>query len=160
MRLARHCSASQGDLVPPFQGASRRIACIHNSGLSVAARVLTEHYAKDAVDAGSAGSEPGTEINPQVAAVLAERGLSTAMESPKFLDPQLVQAADVVVTMGCGETCPYFPGKRYEDWAIDDPKGRDPDTVRGIVDQIDQRVRALLAELDVAVADGPTADRR
>ncbi len=135
-------------------------ACIHNSGRSVAARVLTEHYVKGAVDARSAGSEPGTEINPQVAAVLAERGLSTATESPKFLDPELVKAADVVVTMGCGETCPYFPGKRYEDWAIDDPKGRDPDTVRRIVDQIDGRVRALLGELDVAVADGPTVDRR
>jgi arsenate reductase (thioredoxin) len=127
-------------------------ACVHNSGRSVAARVLTEHYAAGRVDARSAGSEPGNEINPQVAAVLAERGLSTAAETPKLLDTELVRAADVVVTMGCGETCPIFPGKRYEDWAVDDPKDQDPDTVRRIVDQIDNRVRALLAELNVPLA--------
>jgi len=127
-------------------------ACVHNSGRSVAARVLTAHYAAGRVDARSAGSEPGNEINPQVAAVLAERGLSTAAETPKLLDTELVRAADVVVTMGCGETCPIFPGKRYEDWAVDDPKDQDPDTVRRIVDQIDNRVRALLAELNVPLA--------
>ncbi len=134
-------------------------ACIHNSGRSVAARVLTEHYSGGRVEARSAGSDPGTEINPQVAAVLAERGLSTAAEEPTFLDPALVRAADVVVTMGCGQTCPYVPGRRYEDWIIDDPKGEDADTVRRIVDQIDTRVRALLAELDVPIAGetaGPT----
>lgn len=126
-------------------------ACIHNSGRSVAARVLAEHYAAGRVEARSAGSEPGSEINRQVAAVLAERGLSTATETPKFLDPDSVRDADVVVTMGCGETCPYVPGKRYDDWVIDDPKGQNLDKVRSIVDRIDARVRGLLAELDVPV---------
>jgi arsenate reductase (thioredoxin) len=98
-------------------------ACVHNSGRSVAAKVLTEHYAGDRIGVRSAGSEPGTQVNPVVAQVLAERGLSTATETPKKLDDALLQEADVVVTMGCGEACPYFPGKRYEDWVIDDPAG-------------------------------------
>ncbi len=134
-------------------------ACIHNSGRSVAAPVLTERYAAGRVEARSVGSEPATEINPQVAAVLAERGLSTAAETPKFLDAELVRSADVVVTMGCGETCPYVPGKRYEDWPVDDPKGQEVDTVRGIVDQIDARVRGLLAELTIPVTDARSASR-
>jgi arsenate reductase len=122
-------------------------ACVHNSGRSVAAKVLTEHYAGDRITVRSAGSEPGTKVNPVVAQVLAERGLSTAAETPKKLDDAAVRAADVVVTMGCGETCPYFPGKRYEDWVIDDPAGQDIDTVRRIVDDVDKRVRHLVDEL-------------
>ena len=122
-------------------------ACIHNSGRSVAAQVLTRHYAGDAVDVRSAGSEPGAGVNPVVAHVLAERGLPVTDHTPTKLDSGLVQGADVVITMGCGETCPVFPGKRYEDWAIDDPAGQDADTVRRIVDDIDARVRALLADL-------------
>lgn len=131
-------------------------ACVHNSGRSVAARVLTEHYANGGVDARSAGSEPGPEVNPVVAEVLAERGLSTANETPTRLEPDTVRGADVVITMGCGETCPIFPGKRYEDWAVDDPKGRNLETVRRIVDDVDTRVRALLAELDVPTAAAPS----
>lgn len=126
-------------------------ACIHNSGRSVAAKVLTAHHAGGAVDVRSAGSEPGAGVNPVVAAVLAERGLSTEDHTPSLLTYDAVQESDVVVTMGCGETCPVFPGKRYEDWAIDDPKGQDLDTVRRIVDDVDARVRALLADLGVAV---------
>jgi arsenate reductase len=122
-------------------------ACVHNSGRSVAARVLAEHYARGAVVAVSAGSEPGDSINPMVAEVLAERGLSTNAEVPKLLDYDAVVGADVVITMGCGETCPVAPGKRYEDWPIDDPAGRDAETVRRIVDDIDVRVRALLENL-------------
>jgi arsenate reductase len=122
-------------------------ACVHNSGRSVAAKVLTEHYAGDRIAIRSAGSEPGTQVNPVVAQVLAERGLSTATETPKRLDDAVVQEADVVVTMGCGEACPYFPGKRYEDWVIDDPAGQDIDTVRRIVDDVDTRVRQLVDEL-------------
>ena len=122
-------------------------ACIHNSGRSVAAKVFTEHYGGDGVQVRSAGSEPGQGINPTVASVLAERGLSTEAETPKLLDAAAVQAADVVITMGCGETCPIFPGKRYEDWTVEDPKGRDIETVRRIVDDVEHRVRALLAEL-------------
>jgi arsenate reductase len=126
-------------------------ACVHNSGRSVAARVLTEHYAAGAVQARSAGSEPTDSVNPVVAQVLAERGLSTAAETPTRLDSDTVQAADVVVTMGCGETCPVFPGKRYQDWPVDDPAGQDPDTVRRIVDDVDARVRRLLADLGIPV---------
>ena len=122
-------------------------ACIHNSGRSVAAKVLAEHYGGAAVEVLSAGSEPGTATNPTVAAVLAERGLSADAEVPTLLEADTVQSADVVVTMGCGETCPIFPGKRYEDWAVDDPKGKDVETVRRIVDDVDKRVQGLLDEL-------------
>ena len=122
-------------------------ACIHNSGRSVAARVLTEHYAEGRVEARSAGSEPKGSVNPVVAAVLAERGLSTERETATLLDHDVVGEADVVITMGCGETCPIFPGKRYEDWPVDDPAGQDLDTVRAIVDDVDARVRALLDSL-------------
>ncbi|MGY1605477.1 arsenate reductase ArsC [Geodermatophilus sp. SYSU D00815] len=122
-------------------------ACIHNSGRSVAAEVLTRHHAGDAVAVRSAGSEPGAGVNPVVARVLAERGLPVSGHAPTRLDADLVRQADVVVTMGCGETCPVFPGKRYEDWTVDDPAGQDLETVRRIVDDVDARVRRLLAEL-------------
>ena len=122
-------------------------ACIHNSGRSVAARVLTEHYAQGRVEARSAGSEPKGSVNPVVAEVLAERGLSTDSETATLLDHDVVGEADVVITMGCGETCPIFPGKRYEDWPVDDPAGQELETVRAIVDDVDARVRALLDSL-------------
>ena len=122
-------------------------ACIHNSGRSVAAQVLARHYGGDAVDVRSAGSEPGSQVNPVVVQVLAERGLPVGEHVPTLLDRDLVQGSDVVITMGCGETCPVFPGKRYEDWPVDDPAGQDLETVRRIVDEIDARVRALLREL-------------
>jgi arsenate reductase (thioredoxin) len=122
-------------------------ACIHNSGRSVAARLLAEHYGAGRVSAVSAGSEPGESINPAVTQVLAERGLSTAAETPKLLEYDIVVGADVVITMGCGEACPVVPGKRHEDWLVEDPHGQDVETVRGIVDDIDARVQALLAEL-------------
>ena len=124
-------------------------ACVHNSGRSVAARVLTEHYAQGAVEARSAGSKPKDSVNPVVAEVLGDRGLSTSAERPTMLEPDVVEAADVVITMGCGETCPIFPGKRYEDWPVDDPADQDIDTVRRIVNDVDARVRKLLEELDV-----------
>jgi arsenate reductase len=126
-------------------------ACVHNSGRSVAARVLTEHYANGRVEARSAGSDPGAGINPVVAQVLAERGLSTDAETPSKLDYDQVRAADVVITMGCGETCPVFPGKRYEDWPLDDPADQDLAAVRRIVAEVDDRVRKLLKELDACV---------
>jgi len=122
-------------------------ACVHNSGRSVAAKVLAEHYAGPRVQVRSAGSEPGGGVNPVIAQVLAERGLSTAGETPKLLDIATVEAADVVITMGCGETCPVFPGKRYEDGLVADPAGQDVATVRVIVDDIDARVQALLQGL-------------
>ncbi len=123
-------------------------ACIHNSGRSVAAQVLARHHGGDRVEVRSAGSEPGAGVNPVVAQVLAERGLPVTDHVPTLLDVDLVQAADVVVTMGCGETCPVFPGKRYEDWPVDDPAGQDLETVRRIVDDVDARVRGLLVQLD------------
>lgn len=126
-------------------------ACIHNSGRSVAAEVLARHYGGVNVLVSSAGSEPGNGVNPAVAEVLAERGLHTDNHAPTLLTPEGVQQADVVVTMGCGETCPIFPGKRYEDWQIDDPKGQDLSTVRRIVDDVDSRVRGLLSSLDVPI---------
>ena len=125
-------------------------ACIHNSGRSVAAQVLTRHHGGDRVEVRSAGSEPGSGVNPVVAQVLAERGLPVTDHTPTKLDSELVQAADVVITMGCGETCPVFPGKRYEDWTVDDPAGQDLETVRAIVEDIDARVQALLAALSPA----------
>ena len=126
-------------------------ACVHNSGRSVAAAYLTRRYAGDRVEVRSAGSEPGTDVNPVVARVLAERGLSTDDHVPALLTSEGIAGTDVVVTMGCGETCPVFPGKRYEDWELEDPKGKDLDTVRHIVDDVDARVRVLLADLGVDV---------
>jgi arsenate reductase len=124
-------------------------ACIHNSGRSVAALYLTRALAGDLVDARSAGSEPGTGVDPVVAAVLAERGISTADHAPGLLTHDRVAGADVVITMGCGETCPVFPGKRYEDWQIGDPKGQGLETVRHLVDEVEARVRRLLHDLGV-----------
>ncbi|MDQ1725226.1 MAG: hypothetical protein QOG52_2254 [Frankiaceae bacterium] len=122
-------------------------ACIHNSGRSVAAAKLTQLYAGDRARVLSAGSEPGAAVNPVVAQVLAERGISTADHVPTLLDYDLVEGCDVVITMGCGETCPVFPGKRYEDWEISDPKGKGIEEVRAVVDDVDRRVRALLTQL-------------
>ncbi|HET9733480.1 MAG TPA: arsenate reductase ArsC [Acidimicrobiales bacterium] len=121
--------------------------CIHNSGRSLAAKVLLEHHAAGRVDVRSAGSEPGPSLNPAVVAVLHERGLDTTREFPKPVTDADARAADVVVTMGCGDTCPYFPGTRYLDWELSDPAGLPVEAVRPIVDDIDQRVRGLLAEL-------------
>ena len=121
-------------------------ACIHNSGRSVAALYLTRHLFPE-VEARSAGSEPGASVNPAVAQVLAERGISVDDHVPSLLTFEGVQEADVVVTMGCGETCPVLPGKTYEDWQVDDPKGQDLETVRRIVDDVEARVRDLVARL-------------
>jgi arsenate reductase len=121
--------------------------CIHNSGRSLAAKVLLEHYAVGRVEVRSAGSEPGHQLNPSVVAVLRERGLDTSREFPKPLTDGDARAADVVVTMGCGDTCPFYSGKRYVDWELPDPAGLPVEEVRPIIDGIDRRVKALLAEL-------------
>ena len=125
-------------------------ACVHNGGRSLAAKVLTEAYAAGELEVHSAGSDPGDTLNNQVVAVLEERGHTVAGERPTLLTPELVERSDLVVTMGCGEACPYFPGTRYVDWELDDPKGQDRETVRRIVDEVDARVRALVEELTVA----------
>jgi arsenate reductase len=121
--------------------------CIHNAGRSLAARVLLDHYAQGRIDVRSAGSEPGNQLNPSVVALLEERGLDPSKEFPKPLTDELAKEADVIVTMGCGDTCPVYPGKRYVDWELDDPAGQPIEVVRPVVDEIDQRVRALMVEL-------------
>ena len=120
-------------------------ACRANGGRSVASKVLTEHYGGAAVEVFSAGSEPGDRVHPEVAEALAALGLDVSGEVPKGFDTDATY--DVVVTQGCGETCPVFLGARYEDWPLDDPKGQDPEVVRRIIADIDQRVRRLLGEL-------------
>jgi len=121
--------------------------CIHNSGRSLAARVLLDHYAEGRIDVRSAGSEPADQLNPSVVAILRERGLDPAREFPKPLTDELARESDVIVTIGSGDTCSVYPGKRYLDWQLEDPAGKPVDAVRPIVDDIDQRVRKLLAEL-------------
>ncbi len=121
--------------------------CVHNAGRSLAARVLLDHYAHGRVEVLSAGSEPGDRLNPSVVAVLEERGLDPTREFPKPLTDAMAGAADVIVTMGCGDTCPVYPGTRYLDWQLDDPAGEPVEVVRPIVDEIDRRVRGLLDEL-------------
>jgi protein-tyrosine-phosphatase len=124
------------------------VACRQNAGRSQVAAALIRHYAGDRVDVLSGGSEPADEVHPEVRAALASRRLSVN-ERPKRFDAEMVKAADIVVTMGCGEECPYYPGRRYIDWEVDDPHGESPAKVEQIVDDIDSRVKALLAELGV-----------
>ena len=124
-------------------------ACVHNGGRSLAAKVLAEHHGGDRVDVRSAGSEPGDSLNPVVVQVLEARGLSVEGEAPKLLTYDGVREADVVITMGCGETCPVFPGKTYEDWQLDDPKGQGLAIVHRIVAEIDERVQDLLTRVPV-----------
>lgn len=123
------------------------VVCTHNAGRSVAARVLLDHYGQGRVVVRSAGSAPGDEINPAVAQILTERGLDVSKEFPKPLTDDAARAADVIITMGCGDACPVYPGKRYLDWALEDPAGRPVEEVRPIVEDIDRRVRELLGEL-------------
>lgn len=118
--------------------------CVHNAGRSQMAAGYCRAMAGERVDVRSAGSEPADALNPAVVEAMLEDGIDLRGESPKAFDVEDAQASDVVVTMGCGDACPYFPGKRYEDWVLDDPAGKDLDTVRGIRDQIKERVAALL----------------
>lgn len=123
--------------------------CTHNAGRSQMALGFFTHHAGDAATAWSGGSEPGVQVNPSAVAAMAERGIDISGEFPKPWTDEIVQAADVVITMGCGDACPIFPGKRYEEWTLDDPAGREVEDVRPIRDEIERRVLALLAELDV-----------
>jgi arsenate reductase len=125
-------------------------ACKANAGRSATAKVLAEHYARGSVDVYSAGSEPGDRVHPEVAEVLASLGLDTSAEVPKGFDPDGAYTA--VVTMGCGEACPFYAGAQYEDWELDDPKGEDIVVVRRIVADIDERVRRLLEVLVPGIA--------
>lgn len=121
--------------------------CVHNAGRSQMAAALLDHYAEGKVHVRSAGSTPADEINPAVVAAMDEIGLDLSKEFPKPLTTEVVEAADVVVTMGCGDACPVFPGKRYLDWELPDPSGKPVNDVRAIRDEIDRRVRTLLFEL-------------
>lgn len=121
--------------------------CTHNAGRSLAARVLLDHYARGRIDARSAGSDPADELNPSVVELLVERGLDPSREFPKAIRDESAREADVIVTMGCGDACPVYPGKRYVDWELDDPAGQPVEAVRPIVHEIDRRVRMLMEEL-------------
>ena len=121
--------------------------CVHNAGRSQMAAALLDHLAGGRVTVRSAGSEPADRINPDVVAAMGELGLDVSRELPKPLSGEAVQAADVVITMGCGDACPIYPGKRYEDWELDDPAQTDLDGVRRIRDDIAARVRRLVDEL-------------
>ncbi|HEX7131216.1 MAG TPA: arsenate reductase ArsC [Iamia sp.] len=125
--------------------------CVHNAGRSQMALGWFTHLAGDRAVAWSGGSEPGSQVNPSAVAAMAEVGIDISREYPKPWTEEIVKAADVVITMGCGDACPLYPGTRYEDWDLDDPAGQDVDAVRPIRDDIRTRVEALLTSLEVPV---------
>lgn len=127
--------------------------CVHNAGRSQMAAAFATHLSGGAVEVRSAGSEPADQINPVAVEAMAEIGIDITPERPKVLTTEAVTEADVVITMGCGDTCPIFPGKRYEDWPVEDPAGQRLETVRAIRDEIRSRVTDLLADLGVPVQD-------
>ena len=129
--------------------------CVHNAGRSQMAAGWLRHLAGDAVEVRSAGSLPGDRLNPSAVAAMAEVGIDITDQRPTVLTPEAVEASDVVITMGCGDACPVFPGKRYLDWELEDPAGRGVETVRPIRDEIEARIRGLLADLRVGPATTP-----
>ena len=124
--------------------------CVHNAGRSQMAAGWLRHLAGDAVEVRSAGSIPGEQVNPSAVAAMAEVGIDISDQRPKVLTTDAVDASDVVITMGCGDACPIFPGKRYLDWELEDPAGQGVAAVRPIRDDIERRIRGLLAELGVS----------
>ena len=128
-------------------GPSVLFVCVHNAGRSQMAAGLLSHLAGDEVTVRSAGSAPADEINPAVVEVMAEMGIDMTREFPKPLTDEFVQAADVVITMGCGDACPIYPGKRYEDWEVEDPAGKSVEEVRPIRDDLVTRVQSLIAAI-------------
>jgi arsenate reductase (thioredoxin) len=123
------------------------LVCVHNAGRSQMAAGYLNQLSGGRIEVRSAGSEPADKINPVAVEAMAEEGIDIAAERPKILTTEAVKASDVVITMGCGDACPYYPGKRYEDWVLDDPAGQDLNHVRPIRDQIRQRVESLVNEL-------------
>jgi len=117
--------------------------CVHNAGRSQMAAGFLQRLAGDRVEVLSAGSEPAEQVNPVAVAAMREKGIDLAQERPKLLTDAAVRQAEVVITMGCGDACPFYPGKRYEDWELEDPAGKDLETVRRIRDEIERRVIAL-----------------
>ncbi|MFI5798947.1 arsenate reductase ArsC [Streptomyces sp. NPDC051677] len=136
----------------PTPRASVLFVCVHNAGRSQMGAAFLTHLAGGQVDVRSAGSAPANTVNPAVVEAMREVGVDISAQQPKILTTEAVQSSDVVITMGCGDTCPVFPGKRYLDWQLDDPAGQGVDAVRPIRDQIEQRVRGLLAELGIPAA--------
>ena len=122
--------------------------CIHNAGRSQMAAGYLRHLAGDRIEVRSAGSMPADQINPIAVEAMREEGIDITAEQPKVLTPEAVQASDVVITMGCGDACPYYPGKRYEDWKLNDPAGQGIESVRPIRDEIRARTQELIASLD------------
>ena len=129
------------------QKPSVLFVCVHNAGRSQMAAGYLRHLAGDRIEVRSAGSMPADQINPIAVEAMREEGIDIAAEQPKVLTPEAVQASDVVITMGCGDACPYYPGKRYEDWKLDDPAGQGIDAVRPIRDDIRARIEGLIASL-------------
>ncbi|HEX6246493.1 MAG TPA: arsenate reductase ArsC [Nocardioidaceae bacterium] len=125
--------------------------CVHNAGRSQMAAAYTLHLSGGAVEVRSAGSAPADQVNPSAVEAMLEEGIDVSAEQPKILTTEAVKDSDVVITMGCGDTCPIFPGKRYEDWELEDPAGKGVESVRPIRDEIRRRVVALLESLDVPV---------
>ncbi len=121
--------------------------CVHNAGRSQMAAGYLQHLAGDRIQVLSAGSQPADQVNPAAVQAMAEDGIDIASEQPKVLTTEAVQESDVVITMGCGDECPFYPGKRYEDWQLDDPAGQGVEAVRPIRDEIKTRVQALIASL-------------
>lgn len=130
-------------------------ACVHNAGRSQMAAAWLRHLAGDRVRVLSGGSEPADRVNPAVIESMGEVGIDIRGEQPRAWSTEDIRAADVVVTMGCGDACPVFPGRRYLDWELDDPSGQTAEGVRPIRDEIESRVRRLIADLDLATADSP-----
>jgi len=126
--------------------------CVHNAGRSQMAAGFLRHLAGDTIEVRSAGSEPAERINPVAVQAMAEEGIDITAEQPKILTTEAVKASDVVITMGCGDTCPFYPGKRYEDWVLDDPAGQSIEVVRPIRDEIRRRVEHLIEKLQFTAA--------
>jgi protein-tyrosine-phosphatase len=126
--------------------------CVHNAGRSQIAAALTQSLSGGQLDVWSAGSEPADQVNPAAVQVMSEIGLDLSQEFPKPMTDEVVRAADVVITMGCGDSCPIYPGKKYEDWDVEDPAGQPPEKVRQIRDEIRTRVERLLSELNVPIS--------
>lgn len=124
--------------------------CVHNAGRSQMAAGFARHFGEGTVDVYSGGSEPADWLNPAVVEAMAEKGLDITDQVPQPWSDEVIRAADIVVTMGCGDTCPYYPGTRYVDWELEDPSGRSLEEVRSIRDDIEHRVRGLLSELGVS----------
>lgn len=128
--------------------ASVLFVCVHNAGRSQMAAAYLEHLAGDRVEVRSAGSEPGNAVNPAAVAAMLEEGIDMSAATPKVLTTEAVQASDYVITMGCGDACPFFPGKTYLDWKLDDPAGQGVEAVRPIRDEIRGLIEKLVAEID------------